>query len=121
MKKLILLILVSIFFATPSLASNDGFSTIDYGSCADFVNNYEYCKNNLLGKGVGGEDIQRYADHYKLAGYIDGFVTGTNKEKARVVSSGSAGWQMFIYNYCKKNPLDLLMHALIELDEELDK
>lgn len=121
MKKSILVVCISILLATSSLSSAGSYSVVSLGTCAVFVNSYEYFKTNLLDKEIYGEDIGRFGEYMRLKGYIVGFVTGTNAGKARIISSAPVDWEMYLSNYCKENPLDLLMVALTKLDEELDK
>lgn len=112
-------------FAFIFLAGNSsyaGFSSIDYGSCGKFVQDYDYFHQNLLGKPLyGGENVQKYAEYYKTKGYIEGFISGSSSRVGRTITrSDSAGWLLYIYNYCKEHPLENLVNAITKLDIELD-
>jgi len=52
--------------------------------------------------------------------WIAGFITGTNLEKGRAVSTDNLAHEMWLKQYCEKNPLDTFVQAAIELNKELD-
>lgn len=53
--------------------------------------------------------------------WIAGFVTGTNLEKRRAVSTDSPAHEAWLKKYCQDNPLNTFMKAAMELNEVLDK
>jgi hypothetical protein len=57
-----------------------------------------------------------------LHSYISGFVSGSNFRASRNTSNYAAeDLVLWVSNYCKENPLDLLVQAVVALDSDLDK
>lgn len=53
--------------------------------------------------------------------WIAGFVIGANMVKGRVVTSDLPSHEVWLKNYCERNPLEPFMRGAIELDRALDQ
>jgi len=53
--------------------------------------------------------------------WVAGFVTGTNLEKGRAISTDNAGHNAWLKAYCEAHPLELFIDAAMGLNKELDK
>jgi hypothetical protein len=63
------------------------------------------------------------SDPYTAAAYgwwIAGFISGTNLEKGRAISTDNPAHEAWLKQYCEKNPLDPFFTGAIELNKELD-
>lgn len=102
-----LILLVSLSFSAESKKGGTFSSIGGEGTCGKFVSNYgiDELTNNI----------------YKI--YIVGFVTGSNHATSRKISSrlDGDGLVLWVLNYCKANPMTPFLHAIMELDIELDR
>lgn len=119
---MIRILLLFAFFTHIFLAGNSlyaDFTANDTGSCGKFVQDYDFFHQNMVGKPI--YETQKYADFYYIKGYVVGFINGSSSRVERKITmNDTAGWFLYIYNYCKENPLEGLLNAIIKLDIELD-
>lgn len=50
--------------------------------------------------------------------FVLGFVTGTNWVKHRQTPADAAAYRLWVKGYCERNPFDLVIKALSELDKQ---
>ncbi len=65
--------------------------------------------------GIADEDIA-----YAYDMWVAGFVTGTNLEKKRALTTTSELHNAWLKQYCENNPLDMFLTAVMKLNKELD-
>ena len=53
--------------------------------------------------------------------WLAGFITGTNMEKNRSLSTDSAAHELWLKNYCEEHPLENFVSAAEKLNIQLDK
>jgi hypothetical protein len=101
------LALIIALFAPSSFAASDLFSSFGLGaslSCGKYLNDI----------------LENPSASSAYSWWTAGFITGVNLEKGRVVSTDSPSHEVWLKQYCEKNPLDTFMKAAIELNKELD-
>ena len=102
-----LILLASLAFGAQCKKGGEFSSIGGEASCGKFVSNYgvDELTNNI----------------FKI--YIVGFITGSNHATSRKLSSrlDSDALVLWVFNYCKANPMTPFVHAIMELDIELDR
>lgn len=97
------LILITVLIASSSVAASGPFNGFGIGelSCGKYLN--EVSTN------------PQAANSYSW--WVAGFVTGTNFEKGRTISTDNLAHDAWLKQYCEKNPLDAFMNAAVKLNE----
>ncbi len=106
--RIITTLFLAVFCATPvPLLASDGFSGfgVQHRSCGSYL----------------GEISTSSVVEIQLEWWVTGFVSGTNLEKAMIVSTDNPGHVAWIKAYCEAHPLEPFTKAAIELNKELDK
>ncbi|MDH5526893.1 MAG: hypothetical protein OEY97_06235 [Nitrospirota bacterium] len=81
-----------------------------------------YAPDISCGKFTDGLNSDEIGDSLKWlwANWISGFITGANHSKGRVTHTDEEGHMAWLAKYCRENPLDKFIEAVIALDVELD-
>jgi len=99
--------IIAMFCASPSPASDEwsAYGAGRLSSCGKYINDVS---TNAQAKNA-------------YSWWVAGFVTGANLEKERTLSTDNPDHELWLKQYCEKNPLDPFMKAASELNKELDK